>query len=359
MECVVVPATDLSREHRALWSDFLCLNMGLDGPAFQPEFVCGLAQYIPDCKIAILHQGSNVVGYLPFSAIGRQRVARAIPMCDYQAIIGVPDILWDMREVLRSAGLRSWIFQNLPQDQIPRQATYLSTSFSPRIHLKDGFEAYRAELAAAGKSARHILDNIKRLERSHGPISLNHNVADEVVLSRLLRLKAERFAPNGRFPDWVDKTLTYFHRRTTGPVAGLLSVMKASDKYVAYLFSLKADDLLYYWFPTFEPQFQKYSPGLIMLWSLIRDLNALNCSKIDLGPGNEPYKEYFANRWVKIASGRLDANESVAGARRFCRYIEQRVRSSTAAEKWIKPIVRKLRGKSSSRPVPNMHHACP
>ncbi len=327
MECVVVPACDLSYEHWALWSDFLRLNAQWDGPAFQPEFVCGLAHCIPDCKIAILHRGSNIIGYLPFQQL-RWRVARTIPLCDYQAIIGVPDIS-DMREVLRLAGLRSWIFQNLLQVQTPRQATYLSIHFSPRAQLQDGFEAYQAELAAAGKSARHILNNIRRLERSHGPISLNHGIADEAVLSRLLELKAERYITNSRFPDSVNQTLVYFHRRTTGPVTGLLSVMRAADKDITYLFSLKFNDLLYYWFPAFEPQYQKYSPGIIMLWLLIQDLKDLNCTKIDFGPGSQSYKEYFANRRIKVVSGRLDAHESVAVARRFYRYIRRRVRASS------------------------------
>ncbi len=327
MECVIVPVGDLSSEHRAIWSGFLRLNAQWDVPQFQPEFVCGLAHCIPDCKIAILHRGSNIIGYLPFQQL-RWGVARTIPLCDYQAIIGTPDIV-DMREVMRSAGLRSWIFQNLLQAQIPREATYLSKGLSLRAELHDGFEAYQAELAAAGKSARHILNNIRRLQRSHGPISLHHGVADEAVLSRLLELKAERYITNGRFPDSVTQTLLYFHRQTTGPLTGLLSVMKASDKDVAYLFSLKFNDLLYYWFPAFEPQYGQYSPGMIMLWRLIRNLKELNCIKIDFGPGDQNYKEYFANCHIKVACGRLDASESVAVARRLYRYIRRRIRASS------------------------------
>jgi len=323
MDCTVVPADDLSREHRALWSDFLRLNTQWDAPAFHPEFVCGLARYFPDCKVAILHRGSNIVGYLPFRQLG-QRMAGAIPMCDYQAFIGDSHNL-DMREVLRLAGLRSWVFDNLLSTQIPERSTYLSTSFSLRVDLKDGLERYQSELAAAGKPGRHLLYDFRRLERNHGPVSLHHGVPDEAVLSRLLKLRAERYGLRSSPSDRVHQALAYFLRQTTGAVTGLLSVMKASDKDVAYLFSVKVNDLLYHWFPTFEPQFHKYSPGIIMYWILIRDLNNLNCTKLDLGPGGEAYKEYFSNERVKVASGRLDASAGVAVAIRFYRNLKKRV----------------------------------
>ena len=343
MECTLVPASELSIQHRALWSDFLSLNVEYDAPSFYPEFVCGMGQYIPECKIAILHRGSKILGYLPFSTISNERIARAIPMCDYQAIIGIPRVEWNMRGVLRAAGLRSWIFENLPRHQLPSEATYMSTGLSPRVHLEEGFERYRAELVAAGKSARNILNKIKRLERRYGPLTLIHDVADRPALTRLLELKAERFAPREGFPDWVNSTLGYFHRRRRGSVTGMLSVLKASDENVAYLLSLKVKDLLYYWFPAFEPKYREYSPGMILVWLLIRDLNALGCTKIDFGPGEEIYKQYFANRWLEIGSGRLDTNDVVAAARRFYRYFEHRLRSSAAAQKYIKPVVRKLR----------------
>ena len=123
----------------------------------------------------------------------------------------------------------------------------------------------------------------------------------------------------------------------------MLSVLKASDENVAYLLSLKVKDLLYYWFPAFEPKYREYSPGMVLVWLLIRDLNALGCTKIDFGPGEEIYKQYFANRWLEIGSGRLDTNDVVAAARRFYRSFEHRFRSSAAAQKYIKPVVRKLR----------------
>jgi CelD/BcsL family acetyltransferase involved in cellulose biosynthesis len=344
MECTIVEAANLSNEHRARWSALARQQPAFDAPAFHPEFVCGLAQHIPGCKVAILRRGASAIGYLPFAQTADGKVAGPVPMCDYQPIILAPDYQFDARATLRALGLRSWIFENVLAHQLPtNEATHLTIAHSPRVLLADGFAAYRAELEAAGKSGRNVQTKIKLLRRDHGPVELIHNVADEGALSRLLQFKAARYAPNGQFPFWVRDALAHFHQLQIGPVTGHLSILKASQQEVAYLFCLKLGELLYFWFPTFDPAFRRYSPGMVALWLLIADIDHLGCSTIDLGPGGEAYKAYFANNKIEIGSGRVDSSAVVAATRRTFRHLEQSLRSSHPAQIYIKPAVRLLR----------------
>jgi CelD/BcsL family acetyltransferase involved in cellulose biosynthesis len=348
MDCAIVEAANLSNEHRERWSALARQQPAFDAPAFHPEFICGLAQYIPCCKVAILRRGASIVGYLPFAQAADGKVAGPIPMCDYQAIILAPDCPFDARATLRALGLRSWMFENVLAQQLPsNQATHLTIAHSPRVLLADGVEAYRAEMEAAGKSGRNVQTKIKLLQRDHGPVALIHDVADENALLRLLQFKAARYAPNGQFPFWVGEALTHFHQLQSGLVTGHLSILKAGQQEVAYLFCLKLGELLYFWFPTFDPAFRRYSPGMVALWLLIADIDHLGCRTIDLGPGGEAYKTYFANGKLEIGCGRVDSSAVVAATRRTFRRLEQSLRSSHPAQIYIKPAVRLLRRASS------------
>lgn len=341
MDWTIVEAANLSDEHRERWSELLRQQPIFDVPAFHPEFVCGLAQYIPGCKVAILRRGTSVAGYLPFAQTGHGKVAGPIPMCDYQPIILARDCHFDARATLRALGLRSWMFENVLAQQLPSdQATQLTITHSLRVELANGFDTYRAELKAAGKSGRHVQNNIRLLRRDHGRIELIHNIADESALSRLLQFKAARYAPNGQFPFWVREALAHFQQLQSGPVTGHLSILKAGQQEVAYVFYLKLNELLYFWFPTFNPLFRKYSPGMLALWLLIADMDDLRCSTIDLGPGGEAYKAYFANGQIEIGCGRVDASAVVAATRRIFRHLKQSLRP---AQSYIKPAVRLLR----------------
>ena len=65
----------------------LSVRLTLDAPPFDPEFVCGLGLHVPNCKVAVLHRRSDIVGYLAFAMARGEKIARPIPMCDYQPII--------------------------------------------------------------------------------------------------------------------------------------------------------------------------------------------------------------------------------------------------------------------------------
>jgi CelD/BcsL family acetyltransferase involved in cellulose biosynthesis len=344
MECEIVNAATLSREHQERWSSIVRKLPSFDAPPFYPEFICCLATHIPFCKVAVLSDGAGVFGYLAFSEVPGTKIARSIPMCDYEPIIVEPGRSVGVRELIHAMGYRSWQFQSVLTDQLSfAAATRISTSRSPRAVLTDGFEAYRSKLNAAGKSAGNIQTKIRLLERDRGPIKLVHGLTDEAVVARLLQLKAHKYASGESFPPFVHDILIHFLRQATGRLTGNVSMLMAGDQEVASLYWLKADRLLYYWFPTYDPAMRRYSPGLLLVWSLLIDLRSLDCDSIDFGPGGEPYKEYFANAHLTVYSGDVNANAMIAAAYRAYDRLERTVRSSAVVQNYIKPVLRKTR----------------
>jgi CelD/BcsL family acetyltransferase involved in cellulose biosynthesis len=350
-ECLraeLVDAAELSDAHRSRWMELARLQRLLDSPPFDPEFVCGLAQHVPDAKIAILRRGGSIQGYLAFALPRDGHVAMPIPMCDYQPIILKSASTWNMREIARALNVRVWYFQNAVASNPWIGATRSDAERSLRISVRDGFDAYCEELKLAGQSVNKYTRQIRRLERDFGSAKLVHAVTDEATFQRLLRLKATRYGHNGVFPQWVRDALLHFYRREGDRIAGHLSVLKAGSTEVAYIYCLRKDRLLYYWFPTFNPDFSRYGPGLAALWLLIRDLPALGCDSIDLGPGDEPYKASFANAHLDVLTGRADANAIVGAAWNVCKEAERGLRSSTTARKFLRPALTWMRGYRSN-----------
>jgi CelD/BcsL family acetyltransferase involved in cellulose biosynthesis len=91
---------------------------------------------------------------------------------------------------------------------------------------------------------------------------------------------------------------------------------------------------------------------MLALWLLIKDLPAPGGDRIDLGPGGETYKDYFANAYLTVASGQVDSSRVVAAARKLYRMTKQGLRSSPAAHKVLKIAVQWMRKARKTRLEP-------
>lgn len=340
----IVDASALSPEHRAHWHAIIEDQPLLDGPSFDPDFVCRLGQFIVGARVGILELGGSVVGYVPFAKADGS-TAGPIVMSDYQAVILERGTEAQARDIVRALGLRSMRFDGVPVDHFTIADVHAPQGVSaPRIDISAGYERYVAEMAARGRSGKKFATNLRLLERDHGDVRLDHGISSDAALSSLLALKGARYGRNGVFEPWVHSALQAFHGRQVGRIQGQLSVLRAGSQDVAYLFCLKRGGLLYYWFPTFNPAFAKYSPGLLALWMLIRDLPLLGCDRIDMGPGGESYKVQFANQSLCLATAQVYSSPAEAGMRRLLGGARRRLAETRWVQTYVKPLVGSLLG---------------
>ena len=90
--------------------------------------------------------------------------------------------------------------------------------------------------------------------------------------------------------------LLYAHRARRGRLRCYIA--HSAGIPCAFLRGELVDDLYYYETPGFDPQFSKFSPGLVLLMWAIRDLiEQTNCSLFDFGSGGDAlgYKSTFGN----------------------------------------------------------------
>jgi hypothetical protein len=73
-------------------------------------------------------------------------------------------------------------------------------------------------------------------------------------------------------------------------------LLEAGDQPAAYALGYLYREIYYYVEPRFDPRFRRFSPGHVLLLKLIEDLiKAGNVRRINLGVGDQRYKEQFAD----------------------------------------------------------------
>jgi len=86
---------------------------------------------------------------------------------------------------------------------------------------------------------------------------------------------------------------------------------------------------LHYWFPTFNDEYRKYSPGGVLLLHIAKELSKDNVEYIDLGKGEDTYKAKFSNDQIVLAEGSAMVPSFMASRVKIKRKIINYLRTST------------------------------
>ena len=251
-----------------------------------------------------------------------------------------PGLEFDPIAVVRECRLSSWHFDHLVQAHPWFERFAWSSAESPYIDLSDGFDAYMKQQRGVRGVLSEYGQKKRKLEREVGPVRFEQHVDDTAILSTLIQWKSEQYQRTGVdnifvFP-WVIHLLEEimkFDGRFIGPV---LSVTYVGDEIAAINFGMRAGDVLHPWFPAYNVEFGKYSPGTLHWIATMQAAEPMGVRRIDLVSGGEKYKQRFMSGVVHVSQGAVDLRPSVAAARRAWRRTREIVRSS--------PVYSRVRG---------------
>ena len=111
--------------------------------------------------------------------------------------------------------------------------------------------------------------------------------------------------------------------------AGMLSSVYAGDRLAAVHFGMRSHAVWHWWFPTYDLDLDKYSPGLILLLELARQAPGLGLIRLDLGRGHARYKTAFASGATPLIEGSIEYLWSLAGSFRRVRKLTHKCLEST------------------------------
>ena len=303
--------SDLTAEQRAAWAAIQEATPSLDSPYFRPEFTAAVAAVRSDVRVAVIEQAGQAVGFLPFQnkAMGAGKPVGS-RMSDYQGLIAKPDLRITSSELLRGCGLHSYAFDHLPAAQATFTAAHAETALSRHFDLSGGFEAYLADRKAAKSGeVKEAQQKFRKMERDLGPVRVEFDCRDRDVFDTLLAWKSEQYERTG-FTDifafgWPVKLLNTIWEQRDPAFCGLLSSLYAGDTLLAMHFGMRSHGVLHSWFPAYSMEHSKLSPGGVLLLEVAREAAAAGITKIDLGKGDEKYKQGFTNGSTLLAEGRV------------------------------------------------------
>ena len=90
---------------------------------------------------------------------------------------------------------------------------------------------------------------------------------------------------------FIDVATTFLRLQWTD-----ISVLKLNGKIISAVFALKIKDVFYYWIPSFDPDYIKYSLGKLSIYMLLQQCFKLGYKRFDFMIGDEEYKLRWTNR---------------------------------------------------------------
>jgi CelD/BcsL family acetyltransferase involved in cellulose biosynthesis len=303
----VVMPLEVSPEERQIW-DGLCRTEPALGSAFYTfSYVKAVAEARGGVWVAILEHSGRPIAFLPFQFADRwqQWLRAAEPagghMTDYFGLIAGPELQLEPVRLLRFARLSALLFTHLDESQLPLGLIGERPEPGLRIEFPSGPEAYWAALRSANK--RFVTDTERRerkLIEQVGLLRFEYQAADPALALRHLveqkRWQYERTgAGDGLALPWERDLLVRLSSCREPLCTGVISVLYAGETWVASHFGLRCNNTLHYWFPVYNPALRDYSPGRLLVRSIIAASGESGMTSIDRGAGDTPAKRDFAN----------------------------------------------------------------
>lgn len=319
MNVEVVAATALGPHELDRWSELQRAAPLYRSPFFRPEFATVVAR-VRDVRVAVIEDAGTVAGFFPYE-VARRRTGRPLgwPFSDYHGVVLDGDAALDPRELVRACGLSAWSFDHVPAAMTAFSPHVVAHDRSPCIDLSGGFEAYLA--GRRGRSeVRGALRKARKLAREVGPLRFLPQSDDRDLLARTIEWKRAQYAETGVRDVLADagsrELLGRVHTTRSADFAGVLSVLYAGDLVAGLHLGLRSASVWHSWFPAYNPELDRYSPGLVLLLELARMAPGLGIAEIDLGKGEARYKLALATGSVALGEGCVGARARAARAAR-------------------------------------------
>jgi CelD/BcsL family acetyltransferase involved in cellulose biosynthesis len=334
VKITTIAGKDLAPDLAGAWAALQRVNVDIASPYFHPEFTRCAAGVSPNVEIAIVEDGGKIVAFFPFERVSRSIGGPAGGMLsDYHGLASAGAVDFDPLDLLRACKLIAWDFSHLPAAQSPFLKGAHALTASPQISLEAGYAAYARRKQASGSG---LIDRAaylaRRLEREVGPMRYQaHDIAPS-ALDQVLAWKSSQYLRSGtpdifRLP-WTGALLSAIHETQTDGFAGVLSTLHAGDRLIAGHFGMRSQSVWHYWFPSYDPAFAKYSPGLILILKMAESASGLGVRMIDLGAGMSQQKERLATGSVMLAAGSIETPTWRSARRGLTRSIAALVRNS-------------------------------
>lgn len=350
LETRLVRPSALTPAERLAWDEFVDADPRLASPYFERAFAECCEEARGDTRVLVARREGQIKAFLPLQA-GRIGYARPVggPLNDVSGLIAEPGADIAPAEMLRSGGVPIYDFSTALSAQTGWTAGGAKTDGSWVMDTSNGYEAWeqrRTQLAA--KAMRNMRMRRRRLEGVEG--GFRFVMADDrpEAFQTMVAWKSAQYRRTKVFDAfsvaWTGRLLQAILRRRSDRFSGLCSTLYVGDRIAAVHVGMASGRLTHFWFPAYDNDFGRMSPGLLLLTELARTAASLGHYGVEMGPGDYGFKRDLADYQIGLTSGFLATPSAMGMARRAAAWATRTIESAPlgAPAQWPGKALRKL-----------------
>ncbi|WP_312166105.1 GNAT family N-acetyltransferase [Phenylobacterium sp.] len=322
MEIDVVRPQDLTPASLERWAQ---LQTGvLDSPFLSPQWTRAVDRAQSGgrraIEVAVLKQDGREVGYFPARVGAYTAIPVGAPMCDYQALVAEPGVQVDPKALVQALGVHRLDFTHMLESQASFAAHARGRVLSHVVDVRNGYAAYEAERRAAGKSILKDSDKKRRkVEREVGEATFGAFSRSRTDFDRLLAWKSAQYKATGQTDifqtEWTRGLLRDLFQSRDPDFGAVLFTLHFGDRLAAAHLHLHGRRTIHGWLIAHDPEFERYSPGILLFQDILRWMDETPYCRLDLGAGDYRFKRELANDGLWVNDGFVGLPSPAALAR--------------------------------------------
>ena len=299
----VVRVRELSAADAERWKGLCREEPSLAHPFFSYVFARAVDRVHPRAFVAVLKRDGQIVGFFPFQFDGALpmllRAAERIggSMSDRFGVIADNSFRMEPKKLLTLARLNSLQFSFLPDEQQHYGLSGTRTITGLHVVLSGDADTYWTSLKKASrKFASQVDRNERLLEQQLGPLRMTFRADPEIELPPLIELKRAQYrrtvADDPLAEHWTTDLFRELLQSADPQCTGVLSTLYAGNTWLASHMGVMSEAVLHYWFPVYNRDWSRYSPGHILTKHLLLSALGAGVRFFDMA-GYGQYKDHF------------------------------------------------------------------
>lgn len=346
LKAEVMRPSALGAAERAAWAGMMAAEPALHRAFLAHRFALACEAAHGRAYVGVLHEGGSIRGFFPFQFAGawheRLRLAERIggSFADTAGLVAAPGFTTDPATLLRLCGIGRLFMAELGEGQDRFGLTTTEGRVSYLIELADGPAAYFGGLDARHHDwVQNSRRKLRRAERELGALRLEQDGRPAAAaLESLIAAKRDQYRRTGVGDPFADpgrmRLLAALLDDPQPDCRAEIATLYAADRPIAQHLGLLCHGTLSWWFPVYDTELAKLSPGRLLLWQIIAAAATTGLTLIDCGEGEQDYKRLFATRPARYGRANWSAGLLRGAAGRLWQAAEWRLarrRAATAA----------------------------
>ncbi|WP_416878406.1 GNAT family N-acetyltransferase [Litorimonas sp.] len=304
--CRVIKPEDLTEQERWEWKELKLSSFQYDTPLLSPEFMDLVAKSRQDVRCLLVRENETLVAILPVfeRSFGLIRPVGA-PFSDYAAPIVSKYTDMTLERIIELSGYAAYRSNSVlltPSELDEAEKEAATRSFI--IHLngqtaEKNLESHRSQHAKRYKNFRRLMN---KLERECGKIDFVFGAAKTLPVETLLTWKSRQFSREGLLDITASQNSASILDRVAqlessedSNLSGFMTCLKVDGEMIVGHFGIRDETSFHPWISAYNPDFENYSPGILLLYKVIEEMGRMGLESYDLSTGHESYKKYFCN----------------------------------------------------------------